>query len=116
MVVRKPLPRFVQVEPHDPVDLALRSELSSAGLHQPVAHPLGPALRLVEDRRQPHAENALEPGLLADLAEGAVLVTLAFVSLPFRKAPVVVPRSVHEEDLGHTVLAHDHAAGRSDLV
>jgi hypothetical protein len=50
MVVGKPLPRLVEVEPLDPVDLLVWREFPSARLHQPAAHPLGPALRLVRVR------------------------------------------------------------------
>ena len=70
------------------------------GVHDPVAHDLGPPLRVaVPGLARRVAERAAEAGLLLDLAQGGLLVALPGLGLALGEAPVVVARAVDEQDV-----------------
>jgi hypothetical protein len=85
--------------------------------HREVPHPLrAPCSVLVLDHGDLVSELTDEAGLLLDFAKGTTLVGFARFALPLGKGPVVVPRSMDDEDLVAVAASrpHDHASCGAD--
>src|SRR6185436_19732311 len=96
-----------------------RSEISCDRCHDPVAGGLRPSAAVDVPRgRELALESAAQPRLLLHLADGGRFLALAVLALALRERPVVVGRTVDEQDLGGApaAVAHDDAARRSDGV
>src|SRR6266849_4046016 len=87
-------------QPHQLVDLDPRFEPSAARLHHPVAGDLvstAPVdVRCAAERAD---QLASQPGLLPDLAQGAVLGALVRLDLALGQGPVVVGGAMNDGDL-----------------
>jgi hypothetical protein len=100
-LVAEPLPRLVHGQPVHLVNLVTRRE--PLGLYAPggpVADPLQSSGDRVGRFRQRTPEHDPQTRLLSDLADRGVQHMLARFDLSLRKGPVIVPRPMHEHDLG----------------
>src|SRR6266511_1528459 len=108
---REPVGRVGEGDPRDAVDLLVRLELAADRTHHVVAHDLRAGEDTVAGLTERTLDRAVQPRLLLDLAERALLVALTALALPLRERPVVVLRTVDEQ---HVAVTHDDAAGGAD--
>src|SRR5262249_39001935 len=91
--------------------LVLEGPGLSARLHPVPADLLVLALHHVRAHAERLAEDAVDAGLLAYLAQRTLAPVLAALELALRKRPVVVPRPVNDEDFA---VLYDDSPGCAD--
>src|SRR2546423_703156 len=114
-VVAEQLPRFLDGHPAQLVDLGVRGEVAALRVHLEVAHELQAVLVVaVAGVAELPAEAAAVSRLLLHLPERGLLEVLTLVELALRKAPVVVLRPVHHQDVAGA--QHEPAGGEHFCV
>src|SRR5438046_2798305 len=99
--IRQALHRILDLEPLELVDLDPGLEPPAARLHHPVARDLVPTAPVhIRGAAQWAHQLAAKPGLLAHLAQRAVLGRLVRLDLALGQCPVVVGGAVDDRDLG----------------